>query len=50
MKMVTFFFIKRHRAHIVEDNVPFNGPTLWRGPCIWMNINLFAAKAASIYG
>jgi hypothetical protein len=34
----------------LEENVRFNTPYLWRGPCNWMNINWIAAKAADIYG
>ncbi len=33
-----------------EKNTTFETNFLWRGPCIWMNINWIAAKSASLYG
>ncbi|MHC1592127.1 MAG: MGH1-like glycoside hydrolase domain-containing protein, partial [Candidatus Helarchaeales archaeon] len=34
----------------LEKRIPFNSPMLWRGPCIWININWIAARAAAKYG
>jgi len=38
------------RSELKKDKeITFDTDFLWRGPCIWMNINWIAAKAASIY-
>ncbi|MCP4763395.1 MAG: hypothetical protein GY870_16605 [archaeon] len=34
----------------LEKSISFTIPILWRGPCIWTNINWIAAKAAAMYG
>jgi neutral trehalase len=34
----------------LEDGISFDTDFLWRGPCIWMNINWIASKAAKMYG
>ena len=33
----------------LEEGISFDTDFLWRGPCIWMNINWIAAKAADIF-
>ncbi|MHA1112165.1 MAG: amylo-alpha-1,6-glucosidase [Promethearchaeota archaeon] len=33
----------------LEEGITFDTDFLWRGPCIWMNINWIAAKAADMY-
>lgn len=32
-----------------QEPLLFNSPMLWRGPCVWANMNWIAAKAAVIY-
>jgi hypothetical protein len=33
-----------------REKVPLAGAMLWRGPCIWANMNWLAARAAAAYG
>jgi neutral trehalase len=33
-----------------EETIPFEERLLWRGHCIWANMNWIAARAASAYG
>jgi len=32
------------------EKIPFHNPVLWRGPCIWMNMNWLTARAADRCG
>jgi len=34
----------------LEDHIDFDIIYLWRGPCVWMNVNWIVAKAAEKYG
>ncbi len=34
----------------LEENIPFEDTLLWRGHCIWANMNWIAARAAAAYG
>lgn len=33
----------------LEEGITFDSDFLWRGPCIWININWIAAKCAEMY-
>ncbi len=37
-------------SFVEEDLHKFRNQMLWRGPCIWMNMNWMAAEAAARYG
>ena len=34
----------------IEDHIPMEGTLLWRGHCIWINMNWIAARVAATYG
>jgi len=34
----------------LEPHIRFDSVYLWRGPCVWINVNWIVAKAADVYG